>query len=574
MTLQGQLIRLVAASVIPAVLAAALLIGYSYDRQRAFTEDRALDVARALAQAVDRELARNQAALMVLATSPYLTSGDLAAFHRQAREAIGDLPGDNFVLSDASGQQLVNTLRPFGEALPLRASLSQMRRVFETGKPAISDLFVGEVARGPVIALDVPVRRGDRVVFALAMGVFPDRLGEILARQKIPPDWVASIFDSQGTIVARTRAAEQFVGQKGSPALVQRMAQAAEGHLDADTLEGIPVVAVFSRSAVSHWSVAIGIPRSSLASALWTPISMIIVGAVVLLLLGIVMAQRVGSRIAGSIRGLIPPAAALGRGDPVVVPPLNLREADEVGRELVSASERLHDREKTLAIVSHDLRSPLGAIMMGASTIERLASQLPGGEPIRALAASHADMTRRMSGMVDDLLAIAVATSGGRSLLKIAPVSAGSLLKRAADAARPLFTRRGIELEIEAAGALPEIAVDSDRVLRVFANLLDNALKFTDRPGCVVLRAEADPARVRFCVANSGTALSAAELERMFQPFWQAGQEDRRGSGLGLSICRSIIEAHGGDIWAEPEPGKRVRICFAVPLPVAEGASQ
>jgi signal transduction histidine kinase len=562
MTLQGQLIRLVAASVIPAVLAAALLIGYSYDRQRAFTEDRALDVARALVQAVDRELARNQAALMVLATSPYLTSGDLAAFHRQAREAIRDLPG----------QQLVNTLRPFGEALPLRASLSQMRGVFETGKPAISDLFAGEVARRPVIALDVPVRRGDQVVFALAMGVFPDRLGEILARQKIPPDWVASILDSQGTIVARTRAAEQSVGQKGSPALVQRMAQAAEGHLEVDTLEGIPVVAVFSRSAVSHWSVAIGIPGGSLANALWTPISMIIVGAVVLLLLGIVMAQRVGSRIASSIRGLIPPAAALGRGDPVVVPPLHLREADEVGRELLSASERLHDREKTLAIVSHDLRSPLSGIMMGASTIERLASQLPGGEPIRVLASSHADMTRRMSGMVDDLLAIAVATSGGRSLLKIASVSAGSLLERAADAVRPLFTRRGIELEIEAVGVLPEISVDSDRVLRVFANLLDNALKFTDRPGCVVLRAKAESARVQFCVANSGTALSAAELERMFQPFWQAAQGDRRGAGLGLSICRSIIEGHGGTIWAEPEPGKRVRICFAVPLPVAEGA--
>ena len=574
MTLQGQLIRLVGASVIPAVLAAALLIGYSYDRQRAFTEDRTLDVARALVQAVDRELARNQAALMVLATSPYLTSGDLAAFHRQAGEAIRDLPGDNFVLIDASGQQLVNTLRPFGEALPLRASLSQRHRVFETGKPTISDLFVGDVARRPLIALDVPVRRGERVVFALAMGVFPDRLGEILARQKIPPGWAVSIFDSQGTIVARAHAAEQFVGQKGAPALVQQMGQVDEGRVEADTLEGIPVVTVFSRSAVSHWSVAIGIPGSFLADAVWTPIAWIIAGAVVLLVSGIAMAQRVGSRVADSIRGLIPPAAALGRGDPVVVPPLHLREADEVGRELVSASERLHDRERTLAIVSHDLRSPLSGIMMGASTMERLASQLPGGEPIRVLAASHADMTRRMSGMVDDLLAIAVATSGGRSLLKIAPVNAASLLERAADAARPPFTRRGIELEIEAVGALPEIFMDSDRVLRVFANLLDNALKFTDRPGCVVLRAKADSARVQFSVANSGTALSAAELERMFQPFWQAGQEDRRGAGLGLSICRSIIEAHGGDVWAEPEPGKRVRICFAMPLPVAEGASQ
>jgi len=568
MTIQRQLVRLVAASVIPAALAAALLVGYSYDRQRKIIEQRTLETARALVQAVDRDLANGRVALLVLARSPYLASGDLAAFHRQALDAIPDLPGDSLVLSDASGQQLVNTLRPFGEALPLRGNLAQLRRLFETGQPAISDLFVGQVVRRPIIALDVPVRRGDRVAFALAMGIFPERLGGILTRQRIPPDWVVSIFDTQGTIVARNRAAEQFVGQKGSPALVQRMAQVAEGRLDADTLEGIPVVAVFSRSAVSRWSVAIGIPRSSLTSALWTPISMIIVGAVVLLLLGIVMAQRVGSRIAGSIRGLIPPAAALGRGDPVAVPPLNLREADEVGRELVSASERLHEREKTLAIVTHDLRNPLGAIMTGAATIEHLASELPGGEPIRVLAGLHADMTRRMSGMVDDLLAIAVATSGGRSLLKIAPVSAAALLERAADAAKPLFADADVSLEIEAVGELPEIRVDSDRMLRVFANLLDNALKFTDRQGRVVLRAQTASAEVRFCVANTGPALSVAELHGMFRQFWQAGDQDKRGAGLGMSICRSIIEAHGGNIWAEPEPGKRARVCFAVPLSV------
>jgi len=82
----------------------------------------------------------------------------------------------------------------------------------------------------------------------------------------------------------------------------------------------------------------------------------------------------------------------------------------------------------------------------------------------------------------------------------------------------------------------------------------------------VVLRAQAKPAGVQFSVANSGPALSAAELERMFQPFWQSGREDQRGAGLGLTICRSIIEAHGGNIWAEPEPGKRVRICFVLPV--------
>jgi len=398
------------------------------------------------------------------------------------------------------------------------------------------------------------------------MAVFPDRLGELLNYQKIQPDWVVSIFDSRGTIVARNRAAERFIGQRGAPALVERMAQVAEGRVETHSLEGIPVVAVFSRSAMSQWSVAIGIPHSSMNRALWKPIGWIIGGALLLFAAGMVMAQRLGSRIAGSIRGLIPPAAALGRGDPVVVPPLHLREADDVGRELVSASERLHDRERTLALVSHDLRSPLNAMMMGAAAIERLAGRLPGGERIGVLAASHAATTRRMSGMVDDLLAIAVATSGGRSLLKIATVSAASLLERAADAARPLFADQGIKLEVEALGELPEIRVDSDRLLRVFANLLDNALKFTDRQGRVVLRAWADSDGMHFYVANSGPALSAAELDSMFKPFWQAGQGDRRGAGLGMSICRSIVEAHGGRIWAEPDGGMRVRIGFTLPL--------
>ncbi|HEU0259632.1 MAG TPA: HAMP domain-containing sensor histidine kinase, partial [Burkholderiales bacterium] len=296
------------------------------------------------------------------------------------------------------------------------------------------------------------------------------------------------------------------------------------------------------------------------------PIGWIIAGAVLLFAAGIVMAQRLGSRISRSIHGLMPLAVALGRGDPVVVPSLRLQEADDVGRELVNASARLHDRERTLALVSHDLRSPLNVFMIGAARVERLAQRLPGGEPICDVAASLTDLTRRMSGMVDDLLSIAVATGGGRSLLKIAPVSTASLLKRAAAAAWPLFERGDIRLEVESVGALPELEVDSDRVLRVFANLIDNALKFTDPQGRVVLRAETESDAMRYCVANSGPALSQAERESMFKPFWQAGHGDRRGAGLGLSICRSIVEAHGGRIWAEPETGKRVRICFTLPL--------
>lgn len=552
------------ASLLPAAIAAGLLIGYSYERQRANFEHNTLETARALTQAVDRELASGRMALQALATSPHLASGDLAAFHRQATEALAELPGENVALSDASGQQLANTLRPFGEPLPRNSSPEQLRRIFETGRPVISDLFVGELARRPMISVGVPVSRGGQVVYDISMAFFPDRLGEILRRQELPAGWVGAIFDSQGTVIARTHNADRFVGKRAVPALVERLAQVTEGQVETETLEGIPAVVVFSRSSVSNWSVGIGIPRAVLRKELRTSIYWLIAGTVVLLAMGIAFAQWFGARIARSIRGLIAPAAALGRGEAIVVPPLQLEEAEEVARALVSASRMLRDREEILAVVSHDLRNPLFSLKLSASTAELMAARLPGGERLRATLASLVDSGNRMSGMVDDLLAVAISTRGERSMLKMTPVNAASLLERAADAVRPLFVREGIELLIDSGVALPDVQVDPDRILRVFVNLLDNALKFTQRPGHVVLRAQEQPDGVRFSIANSGPALSAEELDSMFQPFWQARQ-DRRGAGLGLSICRSIVETHGGRIWGEPEPGMRVRVCFEVP---------
>ena len=577
LTIRRQLTRLVAASVLPAALAAGILIVYSYERQRSMIERRTLETARAMAQAVDRELASGQAALRALATSPFLDSGDIAAFRRQAEQALSGLPGDNFVLSDRSGKQVMNTLRPPGAPLPLHGNLDQLRRVFETGQPVISDLFVGGVTRRPLIALDFPVRRNGEVIYDLSLGIFPERLAGVLSAEKLPAGWVGSIFDSHGTIVARTHDPGKYVGRKGAPQLLERMAQTSEGHVDTDTLEGIPVVAVFSRSTVSNWSVAIGVPRSLLWAYLWTPIAWILAGALVLLVFGMALAYRISSRISQAVRGLIEPASALGRGEAVALRVLPLEEANEVGRALVSASKTLQDRQRILATVSHDLRNPLNSLMVGTSLALRLAEDLPGSETLRDRLAVQLDTVRSMSGMVDDLLAVAVSTSGGRSMLKLAPVSASSLVVRAAEAIRPLFAREGIDLDLDCGAALPHVRADAERVLRVFVNLLDNALKFTSRPGRVVLAAQARPGAVLFSVANTGRALSTEELGRMFQVFWQAASEDRRGAGLGLSICRSIIDAHGGRIWAEPEPGKRVRICFELPLaaaPVATGAGR
>ena len=221
------------------------------------------------------------------------------------------------------------------------------------------------------------------------------------------------------------------------------------------------------------------------------------------------------------------------------------------------------DREQILAIVAHDLRNPLGSIMIGVSTAGVIASRLPGGEKLHKRLDVVLDLARQMSGMVDDLLSIAVSSGGGKPMLEIEQISPAALIDQACERARPLFAEAGVELRCKVNTDIPTIGADVKRIQRVLANLLDNALKYTGPPCHVTLSAHGR-GPVVFSVANSGPPLSSDQREAMFRPFWQA-DDQHPGAGLGLSICRSIIEAHGGSIWTEAARGQRVRVSFALP---------
>jgi len=173
----------------------------------------------------------------------------------------------------------------------------------------------------------------------------PTRYVRLLSDQRLPPGWIAAVFDSTGTIVARTHEMERFVGQKGAPALVKRMLETSEDSLETLSVEGIPVLSVFSRSAVSNWAVAIGIPTSDLATELWQLLWWLILGVAIVLLASLGLAWAIGGRISKSIQGLSEPALALGFGEPVTVPPLDLKEADEVGQALTKASKMIREAE-------------------------------------------------------------------------------------------------------------------------------------------------------------------------------------------------------------------------------------
>jgi diguanylate cyclase (GGDEF)-like protein len=286
------------------------------------------------------ELGGIQRALLTLGTSPSLTSDDLSGFYEQAREVLKTLNVDNIVLIDPTFRQRMNTIRPFGSELPSKPD-PLAPRVFATGKPMTTDIFPGPVTKKATIAVSVPVFRGDAIIYDLAAGISPERLSGLLTQEHLAEGWIGTILDSTGTIVARTHQAERFVGAKGVPALIARTADVAEGSLETTTLEGIPVVSVFSKSAVSNWTVALGIPIKDLTAELVFTLWWLVLGTTILLFSTFTVAWVIGTRIAAAIDGLVVPALALGYGESVIVPSLPLREADEVGRALTKASEML-----------------------------------------------------------------------------------------------------------------------------------------------------------------------------------------------------------------------------------------
>ncbi|HET7197140.1 MAG TPA: cache domain-containing protein [Burkholderiales bacterium] len=298
--LRRPMLFVITASLVPAILLAIALIGWDhYAREREREVRDSLATARAVAAAVDAELSGIESALFALASSPYLEKDDFAAFHRQASAALKDQEFANIALLDETLRQRLNTFRPFGTPLPAEGNPQELRSVFSTGKPVVTGLFVGPVVKRPLIAVGVPLRRDGKVRYVLGAAVTPERLAHILRAQKIPPGWVAAIFDATGTIVARTHEPERFVGMKGAAELVREMQASREGVVQARTLEGIPVVSVFSRSPASGWSVAIGIPLDYFTRQLVSSLARLFIVMFLMLLVALGLAFLIARRLTG-----------------------------------------------------------------------------------------------------------------------------------------------------------------------------------------------------------------------------------------------------------------------------------
>jgi diguanylate cyclase (GGDEF)-like protein len=370
LSLQASLLTLVALCVLPAALVAAALVwaNYALAHQRIYADT--VLTADHLAAELDRELAAMTSGMRVLASAPELQRDDMAAFHRRASDALRSQIVNNYLITDRSGRQRMNTLRPWGEPLPATGTPPALARVFDEGTTVVTDLFVGPVTGKPVIAVGVPVRRDGEVVYSLNIGLSSERIGAILQGRPLPEGWIAAILDSSGTLVARSRDSARFVGQKAVPVVVEQILGNGPRSIEAITKEGIPVVSSYAHSRLSGWSVAVGAPRAVLEDQLLRLIGWTTAGLTVALLLGLWLALRLAGRVTQAVRGLNDAARALGQGQPVQLPPLQLIEAEAVGAAILQAATIL-DNARHLA--HHD---PLTGLSNRLLFDEMLAHQI------------------------------------------------------------------------------------------------------------------------------------------------------------------------------------------------------
>lgn len=412
-SLKTSLLVLAALCVLPAAIVNAWLLYNQFELKRNQAEQSTLLLARQVAADLENELSAIESALKVLATAPELLTDDLPGFHRRAREALVAGTVYNYILTDRLGRQVLNTLVPPGQPLPATGTPAQFDRVFTDGTTVLTDLFIGPVTQRHALAMGVPVRRQGEVVYSLNIGLAPERLNALLARQALPEGWLIAILDGTGTIAGRSRDAQRFVGEPAVPALRAALAAAPESQLRLPTKEGYMSYSAVKRSARWGWGVAVGVQEDTLHAAIG-PLVWRVAGITVLVLgSGLLLALGLARRVLATVHDINAAAKALSTGEAVAIPEVQFREAEAVGEALRQAAQAM--RQVTFA-AQHDPLTQLANRAMFTEIAQRqLAASLRSGQPL-ALVAIDLDHFKDVNDSQGHAVGDAVLVEAGRRI--------------------------------------------------------------------------------------------------------------------------------------------------------------
>jgi len=331
-------------------------------------------------------------------------------------------------------------------------------------------------------------------------------------------------------------------------------------------LGSVIVFAVGMTILLVYLILGVGFQVFTIRERLWELVLAGVIGAAIAL----VIARWVARGMTQPLRDMAQAAHRMETGD--YSQRVTTQSRDEVGQLAVAFNrmsseleslERL--RRELIANVSHELKTPISALR---AHLENLLDgvERPDPETLQIMLAQ----SERLGRLVDQLLDLSQLESGDvpleRGRVELAPLVAEVLSE--IEVARP---DRGVRLADAVPEDIPPVFADRERVHQVLFNLLDNAVRFTPAGGRVTVSASRHDGSVDVAVADTGPGISAEDLSRVFERFYRVDRSRSRddgGTGIGLAIARSVVEAHGGRIWVESEPGRGSTFTFELPAAV------
>lgn len=596
MKIRAYLALMVAAILIPVILFSTISLNMLLKSERDAALKGVRETARISLVSIDRELTNTQSAVRMLANSPYLASGDLAGFYQQARFA--DRAGTTWTaLLDETGQQLMNTAVPLGTPMPARDSQARVAQVLAAGTPQVSNLIRGVSTQVQMVVVDVPVRSPDGTRFVISQGFRVAHFNRVLTQVNAPTGWLAGVFDRNGITIARTKGGEDIEPGEAQPDLREAIRNKTIGVIRNASDDNQRLYSVLERSALSGWTVAVGVPEAEIESAARQALLVSMLGLLAAIACAAVAAIFFARRLSHSIRHAARSAHALEHNEEVGPSEVSgVVEVDEVQAAIAAAAavvrnekhsrqlaeeereilfEREHQartiaeqqnraKDEFLAMLGHELRNPLAAIVNATGVMA-----LPGmpSETTERAREIIARQSGHLTRIVDDLLDMGRVHSG-----KILLERRALRLDKIVDTymAAVAETERGARHAIGVASEPAWVDADPTRLEQIVANLLDNALKYTPPGGSINVAVRVDGAEAVVAVADSGIGISSELMPYVFDLFVQGTRTLERaqgGLGVGLALVRQLAVMHGGRVTVYSQ-GTGLGSCFELRLPL------
>ena len=594
---------LIAGAIVPILVFTAILGFRSALEQR---NKIVIDMARQTTQfatMLERELFLAQQPLFALAGSEALERGDLTAFYARASELARQV-GYNISLTDAAGQQILNTRLALGARLPIIPASINVAQAIAPGRAALSGVVLGSSDGKPAVLVSIPVTFAGNPDYSLHMNVM-NAITSLMEQQRVTVGGVVAIIDNEKHVVARLPALEGAVGNMAVSEAVNAIARGGRGSFQGISRDGVRTHNTLVRMESTGWTVLIGLPETILRASIYNSLWNILATGLAAVAFSVFLTIMIGRRLAGWVSGLSQLAASLAQGHAISPRASSgIREIDEVGHAIVSASlalaSRTAEREAALSLLRHEVadRERVEKQLLHAQKMEAVGRLTSGvahdfNNILAVLIGSIEFVAERVAGDSESLVALSTGIEAamlgsdltGRLLAfsrqqPLEPVDIdinGILAPMATLLKRTLGGQ--IIVEVILYQELWTARADPSQVQDALLNLSINARDAMPAGGLLCIETsnvKVDQGQPEFghelvpgdyvmmSVSDTGTGMSEEVRLRAFEPFFTT-KESGRGSGLGLSMVYGFARQSAGFLRIDSTEGVGTSVRLYLP---------